>query len=166
MALQMGQNNALFQNSFSRWHQIISAPYCFTIYLAVCSQCCWEVNRAFARAQQLPTLINDHLLSPISFPWPINIPALLNSLQIADQKRDDGTGNGGRKEEALHPGCVNDPGDSNHSGWQTLLGWRCKRGSRVSRHERFLTGYRETFTVHHIYRSSSRTINHPDTHKH
>jgi len=40
----------------------------------------------------------------------------LNSLQIADQKRDDGTGNGGRKEEALHPGCVNDPGDSNHSG--------------------------------------------------
>lgn len=166
VALQMGWSNALFQNSFSCWHQIIGAPYCFTIYLAVCSQCC---RRDEPCLRPSSTISHPHQ-------WP---PAHTNKLSLADKHSttpeftadrgsQEGWGdrNGGMKEEALHPGCVNDPDDSNHSGWQTLLGWRCKRGSRVSRHERFLTGYRETFTFHLIYWSSSRTMNHPDTHKH
>lgn len=166
MALQMGQSNALFQSDFSCWHRIIRAPYCFTIYLAVCSQCC---KRDEPCRRPSSTINHPHQ-------WP---PAHSNKLSLADKHSttpeftaDSGWEEGwwdrnmGMKEEALHPGCVNDAGDSNNSGWQTLLGWRCKRGSRFSRHEYFLTGYRETFTVHLICWSSSRTMNHPDTHKH
>lgn len=52
-----------------------SEPYCFQIYLAVRSSAD-VLDHTLAQAQQLTTLINEHLLTVISFSWPLNAPPL------------------------------------------------------------------------------------------
>lgn len=115
MALQMGQNNALFQNRFSCWHQIIRAPYCFTIYLAMCSQCC----RRDEPCLRPSSTINPHQ-------WP---PAHSNKLSLADKHSTT-------PEFTADSGSEEGWWDRNGGG---IASWMCKWSRRLKSLKRWLT---------------------------